>query len=214
MVKKAAHATPNRLLRAARKERGWTQQQVADRIGAPLSLNISRWENGLAFPSAYYIERLCQVFGKSMSELGLSQMEDETWDKPPSQAVAASQASSPAVPEPSWDTTPDQSFIASPSEHAGGLYRADLLTFQDDTLPLPLTPLIGREKEVAAVCALLQRPEVRLLTLTGAGGIGKTRLALRVAAELNADFSDGIVFVPLAAVQDPTLVIPAIIQSL
>ncbi len=214
MVKKAAHATPNRLLRAARKERGWTQQQVADRIGAPLSLNISRWENGLAFPSAYYIERLCQVFGKSMSELGLSQMEDETWDKPPSQAVAASQASSPAVPEPSWDTTPDQSFIASPSEHAGGLYRADLLTFQDDTLPHPLTPLIGREKEVAAVCALLQRPEVRLLTLTGAGGIGKTRLALRVAAELNADFSDGIVFVPLAAVQDPTLVIPAIIQSL
>ncbi len=61
MVKKAAHATPNRLLRAARKERGWTQQQVADRIGAPLSLNISRWENGIAFPSPYYLEKLCQL---------------------------------------------------------------------------------------------------------------------------------------------------------
>src|SRR5437868_15228161 len=72
MVKKAAHATPNRLLRAARRERGWTQQQVADRIGAPLSLNISRWENGTAFPSAYYIETLCQLFGKSIGELGLS----------------------------------------------------------------------------------------------------------------------------------------------
>src|SRR5215470_1750851 len=78
MVKKAAHATPNHLLRAARKERGWTQQQVADGIGAPLSLNVSRWENGTAFPSAYYIERLCQLFGKSVRELGLSQLEGET----------------------------------------------------------------------------------------------------------------------------------------
>src|SRR5713226_4357053 len=78
MVKKAAYATPNRLLREARKERGWTQQQVADRIGAPLSLNVSRWENGTAFPSAYYIERLCQLFGKSVRELGLSQLADET----------------------------------------------------------------------------------------------------------------------------------------
>jgi DNA-binding XRE family transcriptional regulator len=64
MVKKAAQATPNRLLRTARKERGWTQQQVADRFGAPLSLNVSRWENGTAFPSVYYIERLCQLFVK------------------------------------------------------------------------------------------------------------------------------------------------------
>src|SRR5690348_3075914 len=78
MVKKAAHTRPNTLLRAARKERGWTQQQVADRIGAPLPINISRWENGMTFPSAYYIERLCQLFGKSMSELGLSQIEHET----------------------------------------------------------------------------------------------------------------------------------------
>ena len=58
-------------------ERGWTQKQVADRIGAPLPLNISRWENGTTFPSAYYIERLCQIFDKSIRELGLSQLEDE-----------------------------------------------------------------------------------------------------------------------------------------
>lgn len=214
MVKKAAHATPNRLLRAARKERGWTQQQVADRIGAPLSLNISRWENGIAFPSAYYIERLCQLFGKSISELGLSQLEDEKWNEQPSQAVSASQASPSVVTETSQDAMVGQSFIASTSEHSESVYRADILTFRDDTLPLPLTPLVGREREVATVRALLRRPEVRLMTLTGAGGIGKTRLALRVAAELSADFSDGIVFVPLAAVQDSTLVIPTIIQSL
>src|SRR5215469_5443942 len=95
MVKKAAHATPNRLLRAARKERGWTQQQVADRIGAPLSLNISRWENGTAFPSAYYLEKLCQLFSKSARELGLSQLEDEVLDERPLQLV-------PAAQQPSW----------------------------------------------------------------------------------------------------------------
>src|SRR5579884_2300511 len=99
MVKKAANATPNRLLRAARLERGWTQQQVADRIGAPLSLNISRWENGTAFPSAYYIERLCQLFGKSMSELGLSQLAGETQSEQVPQSTSARQPSPSAAAE-------------------------------------------------------------------------------------------------------------------
>jgi transcriptional regulator with XRE-family HTH domain len=70
MVKKAAHATPNRLLRAARMEHGWTQQQVADRIGAPLSLNISRWESGTTLPSAYYIEKLCSSSAKACANWG------------------------------------------------------------------------------------------------------------------------------------------------
>jgi ATP-dependent Clp protease ATP-binding subunit ClpA len=61
-----------------------------------------------------------------------------------------------------------------------------------NNLPLQPTPLIGREKEVAEVCQRLSRPEVRLLTLTGAGGTGKTRLGLQTAAELTEYFEDGL----------------------
>ena len=80
-------------------------------------------------------------------------------------------------------------------------------------LPAQLTPLIGREQEVAAGCALLRRPEVRLVTLTGTGGIGKTRLALQLATELTSDFTDGASFVSLASVSDPDLVLPTIAQA-
>src|SRR5437764_10854995 len=138
MVKKAAYATPNRLLRAACMERGWTQQQVADRIGAPLSLNVSRWENGTAFPSAYYIERLCQLFGKSMRELGLSQITDErpSESSTPPQSVERMSASS--VQETGQQERAEQSLPASLAAYpAQDLYRANLLTFRDDTLPLP-----------------------------------------------------------------------------
>jgi len=81
-------------------------------------------------------------------------------------------------------------------------------------LPVQPTPFIGREQEVKAVQHLLERDGVRLLTLTGPGGTGKTRMALQVAAELSEGFPDGVFFVDLAPISDPALVMPTIAQTL
>jgi predicted ATPase len=83
-----------------------------------------------------------------------------------------------------------------------------------NTLPIQATAFIGREREVAAVKDLLLREDVRLVTLTGPGGIGKTRLALQVASEVSDRFDGGICFTPLAAVSDPSLIPSIIAQGL
>jgi predicted ATPase/DNA-binding SARP family transcriptional activator len=80
-------------------------------------------------------------------------------------------------------------------------------------LPAPATALIGRQQEVAEVCDLLGG-ETRLVTLTGPGGTGKTRVAIQAAYDLAERFADGVSFVELAALRDPTLVLPEIAQTL
>jgi predicted ATPase/DNA-binding XRE family transcriptional regulator len=181
MVKKAGDATPNRLLQEAREECGWTQKQVAERIGASHSFLISRWETGTSFPSAYYVEQLCRLFGKSVRELGL--IRDEPVIKSDSHPPSVPLNSSSAIP-PLW------------------------------VVPTLFTSLVGRERDVEEVCDLLKQSETRLLTLVGTGGVGKTRLALQVATEMRTSFADGVCFVSLASVSDPSLMIPTIAEVL
>ncbi|HZR38845.1 MAG TPA: FxSxx-COOH system tetratricopeptide repeat protein [Ktedonobacteraceae bacterium] len=161
MVKKAAQATPNRLLRVARKERGWTQQQIADRIGAPLALNISRWENGTAFPSAYYLEKLCHLFGKNARELGLLQLEDETQNE-------LASANEPDQIRPQQDprmwTVP---------------YPRNLFFLGREEVLVRL-----RHQLLAAQTMDLSHPQA----ISGLGGIGKTHIVLEYAYRHAQDY--------------------------
>ncbi|HEU0115887.1 MAG TPA: tetratricopeptide repeat protein, partial [Thermomicrobiales bacterium] len=81
-------------------------------------------------------------------------------------------------------------------------------------IPAPLTPFIGRARETAALAALLRRDGVRLVTLVGPGGVGKTRLAVRTAETLAESFADGVAFVPLAAIRSPARVASAIAEAI
>jgi predicted ATPase/DNA-binding CsgD family transcriptional regulator len=94
----------------------------------------------------------------------------------------------------------------------GGSFGSTNSQFRQD--PLPFTPLIGRKHEVQDACALLRNPNVRLLTVTGAGGIGKTRLALQVALDMQHEFADGYCFVPLAPIATPQQAVLTIVQTL
>jgi predicted ATPase/DNA-binding CsgD family transcriptional regulator/transcriptional regulator with XRE-family HTH domain len=183
-MKAAAQKTPNHLLKQARLLHGWSQKDVAERIGVPRAFMVSRWESGLSLPSPRYQRRLCTLFGKDASKLGFTQNGNEP----------------PTTERFAFVTAPEGSMAAQPATRA--------------YLPAPLTSLLGRENEVAKLCHFLRHQDVRLLTLTGTGGVGKTRLALHVAHSVLDDFPDGSLFVPLASVSDPGFVIPTIAHAL
>jgi predicted ATPase len=82
------------------------------------------------------------------------------------------------------------------------------------SLPVSLTLFVGREDEIALATSLLQRPDLRLLTLTGPGGVGKTRLSIEIAAACDGQFPDGVTFVSLASIQDPAMVMMTVAAAL
>ncbi len=131
--------------------------------------------------------------------------------KDPGLRFANVQAFAQALEEASRATSSGRTHLVLPSERLNGNGQ---VKGQSHNLPAQVTSLIGRERDVANACALLQRKEVRLVTLTGTGGIGKTRLGMEVAhCQLDA-FADGVCFVPLAPISDPALVVATIAQAL
>jgi adenylate/guanylate cyclase family protein/AAA ATPase-like protein len=89
-----------------------------------------------------------------------------------------------------------------------------LKTLYQTNLPIPATPFLGRERELQELQALISRPDVRLLTMSGPGGTGKTRLALQAAAEVAERFPDGLYWVPLASLRDASLVLDVAARAL
>ncbi len=113
----------------------------------------------------------------------------------------------PRAPTDSGQATP-------PSPLVGRNAFSEAIGRRQGNIPTLVTPLIGREKEVDRIRELLIRPGVRLVTLTGPGGVGKTSLAIQIATDLSTSFNGGIFFVSLATVRDPTLLIPVIAETL
>ena len=104
--------------------------------------------------------------------------------------------------------------VERPSEGPTPVAPPALRNLVPSHLPLPPTPLLGRERELTDVAGMLRNPSVRILTPTGPGGVGKTRLAIQLAVDLAADYADGAPFVDLAPIRDPDLVIPSVVQGL
>ncbi len=165
MVKKARSTLPNQWLRRARRERGWTQQEVADRIGAPLALNVTRWESGMTRPSAHYVQRLCDLFGKSAEELGLTEVNLSP--------LASTQE----------DVLETESIPSSSSEPAGlwvvPYRRNPHFTGRDEVLDQLVQQLALEQQEQITVTrqAVLSQAQA----IKGLGGIGKTQIALEYA---------------------------------
>src|SRR5436190_5325107 len=109
---------------------------------------------------------------------------------------------------------PEHSFQVSAPGLATDFPPLVTLDTLPNNLPRQVTPLVGREKELADLCGFLRDPDVALVTLTGPGGTGKTRLALQAGAEVLEDFPGGVWFVDLATITDPSLLTSTIAQTL
>lgn len=194
------------MLRALRERAGLTQEELAERAGLT-SHAISALERGVRTrPYPHTIRSLAQAL--DLDETGRAALIGAV---PP----RAASRTKPGVPNPtraaSPQTTPratadDQPVEASPRQPT----RSGPGTLQPQPLPVPLTTLLGRDEQVAELTRLLTTPTTRLVTLTGLGGVGKTRLSLAAAAAVADSFRDGVAWVPLAALSDPDLVVPAI----
>jgi len=174
-------------LRLKRKALDLTREALADRVGCSVSL-IRKLEGEERRPSTQIAELLAEIFKIPTTErTAFLKFARGDWKSAPNSGdeEAPWRVSSPALP---------------PQPRSN--------------VPATFTSLIGREKDIAAVQDYLTDPEIRLVTLIGAPGIGKTRLSIASASKSLADFPDGVFFVALAPLDQPSLIPSATLQAL
>ena len=173
-------------IRRRRKALDLTQHHLAQRVGCSVSL-IFKIESDERRPSRQIAELLAQ-------HLEIPAEQRELFLKVARQEKAA-------------DSRPSSTPFSTP-------VPVSLPSLLKPTLPVSLTSLVGREPELRMIVQQIQDPACRLMTLTGPGGVGKTRLALEVAHRLGESFEDGAGFVPLVGTSAPEFIVPAIAEAL
>lgn len=174
-------------LRLRRKALDLTQEELADRVFCS-AVTIRKIEADERRPSKEIAERLAE-------QLAIPSAERQAFIRSARAELAASRLALTAPPT----AQPSPPIATQPRQRPGAL-------------PVPPTPLLGREMELVALRQTFLQRGVRLLTLIGPPGVGKTRLALQVTADLRDYLAAGALFVPLAALTDPALVISAIAE--
>ena len=192
------------LLRLYRREAGLTQEALAERAGVSARA-VSDLERGLYLaPRRDTVSLLIEALGLPPPEA--ARLEEAIDRRRGPRPESAPQSAPDDASEGQADGLPDGPPAFDPLL-PGGPEGAP------SPLPVALTALIGREREAAALSEALLEPSVRLVTLAGPAGVGKTRLSLHVAGAVRPHFSDGAIFVPLEAVVEADLVLPAIARA-
>lgn len=190
-------------LREQRKRRDLTQEMLAERIGCSIGA-IQKIEVGARRPSRQVAELLAEALNIPESDVA----EFVRFARSREEAAEAAYDSAPtATLQAGSGVAPDS---ASGNGQNGQATEAPL---PSDNLPAQLTQLVGRDSEVTEISSRLLREEVRLLTLTGAPGTGKTRLAIEVASNVKTHF-EAVCFVTLSAVSEPDQVLPTMSRAL
>jgi predicted ATPase/transcriptional regulator with XRE-family HTH domain len=181
-------------VRRRRRSLDLVQKEVAARVGCSVP-TLQKIERDERRPSRQMAERLAQALEIPADQRALFMRVAR------GERMTAALAAVPAI-----DTAPTLPPAPAPQPPPAPAFRPL-------PLPAPAAPLVGREAELAEIARLLKDPACRLLTLTGPGGVGKTRLALAAAHSLQAEFPDGAVFIPLVAVSAPEFIVPAIASA-
>ncbi len=206
---------PHELLFMYRQRANLTQVELAELLDLKSSKMMQLWENGYRLPAATRLKKLIEVYYQRevFTHNKESQEVHELWAnvKDAFDARAETYQTYPIFDELWFENLQSLQAPASPLSQNN---PPSLHLTRPNNLPTPTTALIGREREIEKIGELLAQSRIRLLTITGPGGVGKTRLSLQAANRLLGDFEHGVFIVGLAAIYDPALVLIQIAQVL